>query len=176
MPPKGFQPMKRTAIVMLAFAALCSLMYARQKVPQSSKPTLDVSGEILRLGMTKAEVSERLAGNEIRKINENNWVVGKTAIATLQFTNARLTYADRYWVTYDNDIAEALWGAVSALNEQGFSSCNISSGSKAEPDIMTHNTWIDCGDKSILLTRQSISGNPHNLVYEQLGRMQNISH
>jgi len=74
-------------------------------------------------------------------------------------------------VTYDNDIVEALWGAVSTLNEEGFSSCNISAGTKSSPDIMSHNIWIDCGEKSIVVMRQTISGKPHNMVYEHLGRM-----
>jgi hypothetical protein len=47
--------------------------------------------------MAKAEVTEKLAGTEFSKVNENLWFVGKDVggAPTLQFTNGRLNFADR---------------------------------------------------------------------------------
>jgi hypothetical protein len=166
--------MKGTVLAVLTLATLSSLLYAQQKSsPQISNAALDVHGTKLRLGMTKGEVTDKLAGNEVTKDNEDNWSIapsGKLGPA-LQFTNGRLSYADRYWVTYDNDIAEALFGAVNSLNQGGFSACTVTADTKTDPDMTLHRVWIRCGEKSILLVRDSLGGKSYNSVYEQLGVM-----
>lgn len=170
--------MKRTAVIVSAFIALCSILSAQQKSPSPrGKAVLEVSGTKLHLGMTKAEVSEKLSGKEFWKVNENNWVVAaKEKLGpSLQFTDGHLNFADRYWVTYDNDIVEALFGAVNSLNQEGFSACAVTAGTKASPDVTAQNIWIMCGEKSVLITRHTIGGKSHNMVYEQLGGMHDMS-
>ncbi len=170
--------MKKTAVVVLTLIALCSILSAQQRnSSQWGKAVLEVSGTKLHLGMTKAEVSEKLSGREIWKVNENNWVVAaKEKLGpSLQFTDGHLNFADRYWVTYDNDIVEALFGAVNSLNQEGFSACAVTAGTKASPDLTAQNIWITCGEKSVLVTRQTIGGKSHNMVYEQLGEMHDMS-
>jgi hypothetical protein len=163
--------MKRLALVLLTFTALSSILYAQQK--RLSKAAIDVRGTNLRLGMTKAEVTDKLAGNAITKAHEDHWIVAPSDELgpSLQFTNGRLSYADRYWITYDNDIAEALFGAVNSLNQEGFSACSVTAHTKTEPATMLHQVSIECGEKSILLVRSSFGGKSYNTVYEQLGSM-----
>src|ERR1700680_3236280 len=77
-----------------------------------SKATIEVGGVVLRLGMTKAQVAEKLVGNEISKMPEDEWMLGslekKNIGPTLQFTKGVLSYADREWANSDNDIGGAL--------------------------------------------------------------------
>jgi hypothetical protein len=173
------EPMKRTATIVLTIVGLCSILSAQQKTsPQWGKGVLEVSGTKVRLGMTKGEVTERLAGTEISRINDNNWMVGKPEDLgpSLQFTDGRLNFADRYWVTHDNDITEALFGAVNSLNQQGFSACTVTAGTNTSPEMTAQNVWISCGEKSILVTRHShADGKSYNMVYEQLGGMHDMS-
>lgn len=162
--------MRKTAVILTLFALSSILSSARQRTPsQWGRAVLEVSGTKVHLGMTKAEVSEKLSGTEISKINENNWVVGAIPGPTLQFTNGRLSYADRYWITYDNDIVEALFGAVNSLNQEGFSACTVTAVLKTLPDSTGHSVEIMCGEKSVLITRLSFGGKSYNSVYEQLG-------
>jgi hypothetical protein len=170
--------MRRTSAVGLVFVTLCSLLSAQQRgSSQRGTAVLEVSGVKLHLGMTKAEVTEKLSGTGISKINEDNWVVGamEDLGPSLQFTNGRLNYADRYWVSYDNDIVEAMFGAVNSLNQEGFSACTVTAITKTLPDSTGHNVWIICGEKSILISRRSFGGKSYNSVHEQLGGMHGIS-
>ena len=86
--------------------------------PHVSKANVDVVGHKLHLGMTKAQVMEQLAGTEITKIDENEWMVGsldkKEIGPALQFTNGLLSYAERFWTVSDNDTVEQLFGVVSS--------------------------------------------------------------
>jgi hypothetical protein len=72
---------------------------------------------------------------------------------------------------FDNDIVEAFFGAATSLNQEGFSACVLESGTKSSPDMTAHNVWINCGEKSILVTRHLMNGKAYNFVYEQLGVM-----
>jgi hypothetical protein len=123
------------------------------------------------LGMTKAQVTEALAGNEFWKADENNWTVAPKDKSgpSLQFTNGRLGFADRNWPSQDNDIAEAYVGAVRELNNEGFSWCVVSADSGATPDMTKSWVRIACGPKTVLLLRDTFGGKSYNLVYEQLG-------
>jgi hypothetical protein len=129
--------------------------------------------------MTKAQVAEKLAGTEFTKVNDDEGMVGsleKNQLGpTLQFSRGVLTFADRYWTTYDNDIAGALFGAVSSVNGEGFSPCTVTADSRPAPDMTGHRVWIACGEKTILLIRRSFGGKSYNSVYEQLGVMRESS-
>jgi hypothetical protein len=46
-----------------------------------------------------------------------------------------LTSLIKNWVTYDNDIMEALFGAVTSLNDEGFSACKVTADTKTDPTM-----------------------------------------
>lgn len=166
--------MNRLTAVLLALAFFTVVTDAQKKEPpKSGSASLEVAGTQLRLGMTKTEVVEKLAGSQITRINEDNWIVAPNGALgpTLQFTNGQLNFADRYWPSQDNDIAESLFGAVNILNSEGFSSCNVTSYTKTTPDATSQGVWIECGQKSVLLQRLTFGGKSYNTVYEQLGGM-----
>ena len=136
------------------------------------KAALEVAGVNLHLGMTKGEVTEKLSGNEISKMNDDNWMIAapNQLGPTLQFTNGRLTHAERNWGTYDNDIVEALFGVVHSLNEEGFVTCVVTANTKAGPDAASRGVWIVCGEKSILVMRLTFGCKSYNTVDEHLGK------
>jgi hypothetical protein len=169
--------MKITAVVAIGLY-MFSLTALGQTQP--SKNTINVGGVALQLRMTKAQVAERLVGKTVQKMNDDDWIVGsveqmKTGqdLPELQFTHGLLTYADRMWTTPENDIAEALFGVVTSLNDEGISKCTITTDTRANTDISLNSqrVWITCGEKSILVTRQTISGKSFNSVSERLGHM-----
>lgn len=166
--------MKRTTIAILCCLAvlsiLSSLVYAQRRLSRSA---IDVKGVKLRLGMSKSEVSEKLVGNEITKTDEDDWMVAASGELgpSLEFTDGRLSFADRYWVTYDNDISEALYGAVTSLNQEGLPACTVNTDIKTDPDSSLHRLWILCGEKSIVMVHNMTHARTFNTVHEQLGRM-----
>jgi hypothetical protein len=169
--------MKRTALALLTIAVISSIVYAQQQTARKmSNAAIEVGGTKLHLGMTKAQVTEKLAGHEFTKVNEDEWMLGslKELGPTLQFTHGLLSYADRNWVTYDNDIVEALFGAVRTLNDEGFSVCTVTADDAVSPDLTSHRVWIDCGEKTVLVIRRSFGGKSYNSVDERLGHMRDI--
>jgi hypothetical protein len=166
--------MNRTSLVALTLTVLSPLLFSRQlKAQQVSKADIEIGGTRLRLGMTKADVAEKLTGVPITKDKEDFWLIGaeKSISQSLQFTNGRLSYASRYWPTFDNDILEAFYGAVTHLNNEGFSTCKVNADSKLEPDEKLQRVWIRCGEKTILLARNSFGGKTYNTVDEMLGNV-----
>jgi len=166
--------MKRLALVLLTFAALSCILHAQEK--RLSKAAIEIRGTKLRLRMTKAAVTEKLAGTEITKIHDNEWIAGSPEHLgpTLQFTDGSLSFADREWTTGYNDTGEALFGVVNSLNSEGFSSCSVRADTHSSPDIVSQRVWIDCGEKTIVLIRRSISGKTFTSVMEQLGTMRDV--
>jgi hypothetical protein len=53
---------------------------AQQKTsPQHGQAFIEIGGAKLRLGMSKAEVAEKLVGVKIEKLNDDVWVLGKVS-------------------------------------------------------------------------------------------------
>jgi hypothetical protein len=153
--------MKGITLLLLAITTLTTL-YAQREASSRSKVEIEVAGHKLHLGMTKAEVTEKLTGVEITKIHDDEWMVGslekKELGPTLQFTKGVLSYAERFWRVSDNDTVEQLVGVVSSLNNEGFSQCSVTSDTNDSPDIRAKRVWIMCGDKSVLVIRRTIVG------------------
>jgi hypothetical protein len=164
--------MNKMLLIAVALAALILFLFSRQlNSQQASKAYIEIGGTKLRLGMTKADVAEKLAGVVITKDKEDFWLIGaeKSISQSLQFTNGRLSYASRYWPTFDNDILEAFYGAVTYLNNEGYSTCKVNADSKLEPNEKLQRVWIRCGEKTILVARASLDGKTYNTVDEMLG-------
>jgi hypothetical protein len=162
----------RKIAVGLLMLTLSSVIHAQKKEPpQWGSASMDVGKTKLRLGMTKAEVSERLAGVAFRRDTDDFWIIGtgNNASPSLQFTNGRLNFVTRNWETTDNDIVVALFGVITSLNGEGFSVCKVSADMKADPTMTAQRVWIACGEKTILVHRATIGGKIYNTVDEQLG-------
>lgn len=165
--------MSKSYLVPFLVVTLTPALCGQHPTRHLSKAKIEVAGVNLRLGMTKAEVAEKLVGVEMSKLSDDMWHVGslKEPAPTLQFTNGFLSYADRGWGTYDNDIGEALFGVVSSLNAEGYSHCTVTADTKSDPLMSVKRTWILCGEKSILVMKSLIDGKSFNSVEERLGEM-----
>jgi hypothetical protein len=158
---------QRSTISVLILVIVLSVVSSAQVKREMSRGIIEIAGTTLHLGMTKAEVAEKLAGAEITKDKEDFWTIG--IASSLQFTNGRLSYARRNWPNYSNDIFEAFYGAVNHINDEGYSACRVTADSKLAPGETWQRVWIVCGDKTILIVRYSAGGKSFNMVDEMLG-------
>jgi hypothetical protein len=160
--------------VVLVVLMLPSVIQAQKKgATRWGSASIEVAGAKLHLGMTKAEVTEQLAGSQLTKIDDRNWLIGPVEHAgpTLQFTNEHLNFVSREWTTYDNDVTQALFGVVTALNGEGFSVCKVTADTKTDPTSTNQRVWISCGEKTALVMRLTMAGKTYNIVEENLGAM-----
>jgi hypothetical protein len=165
--------MKMFIVAMFLVPASAFAIYAR---PQQTKAELEVDGVLLRLGMAKSEVTDKLAGRQYWKVNDDNWVIAppQKIGPSIQFTNGKLNYTEREWTTAENDAGMALFGAVNSLNRDGFRECDVTAGVNSTPDVTAHNVWISCGDKSVVVNRDTIGNHSYTIVHEELGRQHDI--
>jgi hypothetical protein len=162
----------------LTFLALFASLHAQQKAPtvQLSKDYLDVLGTRLRLGMTKADVAEKLVGVQAIHKDEDEWFFDG---ATIQFKNERVSFADRQWVSVPaggtsqgNTPVDALFGLVNSLNMEGYTACAVSADTISSPSLTTQRVWLHCGNKSALILKNRIGDKLFEDVYEQLGSLE----
>jgi len=157
--------MKKTAILFLSFAALTSSgLLAQKRTPaQATKPSIEIEGVNLHLGMMKADVAELFVGKPMEKMDEQTWTVGKTG--TVQFKNGNLIFAARSWMNDGADQIDAIFKAVSSLNREGFTACRVLSDTAPH----TERIGIDCGQKSVLII-ETVSGSQRvTEVSERIG-------
>ena len=158
-------------VCLLLLAALA--IYTRA---QHTKVELEVDGVMLHLGMAKTEVAAKLAGRQYWKVNDDNWVVAapNDIGPLIQFTSGKLNFTERFWATNENDTGMALFGAVNSLNKDGFHVCDVAAGVNTKPDLTAHNVRISCGDKSVLVNRDTFSNHSYTMVHEELGLQHDI--
>jgi len=173
------QSKKMAALALLSVTALASIGDA-QRQHQVSRAALEVAGTRLVMGMTKAQVTEKLAGVNIEKLHDDRWMIGSLEKGKeelgpiLEFSNGMLSYAEREWSTSANDVPGALFGAMTSLNKEGFSDCHVTADLYTAPDTKAQRVWIHCGEKSVLLITRFIGDHGYTSVLEQLGAMRSI--
>jgi hypothetical protein len=121
-------------------------------------------------------VGEKLAGRQYWKVDDDNWIVSppNNIGPSIQFTNGKLNFTERFWATNENDTGIALFGAVNSLNKDGFHTCDVTASVVPSPDLTAHNVWISCGDKSVVVNRDTLSNHSYTMVHEVLGHQRNI--
>jgi len=161
--------MQKLVLLGVVAVALGSTIYAQRR----NQTALNVDGISVHLGMPKQEFVQKLGKRDINKVAPDTCFIGKQGVITVpmvEFTNDRISYAELPWPTYDNDIADAYYGAVTALNQEGFKNCDVEAFTKMNPDGNSHSVVIACGEKSTLLTRLEMNGKHYNTISEQLGK------
>jgi len=175
--------MKKTILLPFALAAVSVLLYAQQKnPPQIRKPSIELVGVKLRLGMTKAAVAERFVGTQVTKVSEDFWIIGKAGNSgTVRFKNDKLEFADRSWIYTGDDPIDSIFAAVSSLNRDGYFSCKVATDTLNNPvyaenqglpasSTSAERIWIVCGIKSVLISKMKIGDHPPGAdVSERLG-------
>jgi hypothetical protein len=163
---------KAAAVIAFLLLAVAIRVHSQTRnAAQLSKDYIEIFGAKLQLGMTKVEVEGKLSGAEIIKTGENGWLVTTGGLFALHFENGRLSFAERTWHGKDNDIFDALYGAVTYFNNDGHSLCTVFADTVPDPQNSFERVWIRCGDKSILLTKTTIQGQTVEDVDEHLGML-----
>jgi hypothetical protein len=175
--------MRKTVLVFLTLVALSSVILAQRKTPaQVNKPSIELVGVKLQLGMTKADVAERYVGTQVTKTTEDFWIIGKVGLSgTVRFKNDKLQFVERSWIYTGDDPIDSIFAAVSTLNRDGYSSCKVVAGTLntavygENQGLLVANTsaeriWIVCGIKSVLISKTKIGDQPPGAdVSEWLG-------
>lgn len=169
---------------LITVLTLTCLSLAGSGQAQVKKAELQVlPGITLRLGMTKAQVAEKLVGQNIDKVSEDYWSIGTLEqlkagidVPKMQFSQGLLIYATKVWTTPATDTAEALFGAVSSLREEGISRCVINADTRALTDIgeTTERVWLFCGEKTVLVMRSIYKDGSHIQIIEQIGQIKEV--
>ena len=168
--------MKRTYIATVIVASVASVLFAQTDVkPQSSQEYIYVLGVKVRLGMTKEEISEKLGSQRLRderSQTQDFWLFGEKREwpSSIEFKDGKVIYASESWIGPDRDVAKALFGAVTSLNKQGYSTCQIFTDTESTSSSLTaERVWINCGKKSILVQRMQDAKSTYQQVFERLG-------
>src|SRR2546429_6166770 len=149
--------MKRLVWSVLILIISGSILYVQSNATPQKTGYIEIAGARLRLGMTKGEVSNKIAGVSILKVEEDYWGIGngQPPNEMIQFTNGKLNYAQRYWKSKDNDIFESLYGVAKSLNQEGYSNCRLQTYEKRAPEMSAQSVWVECGEKSVSLVRET---------------------
>jgi len=164
--------MRKLVLVGVVLLSVCSVFIAQSRTTaQQSEEYLDILGVRVRLGMTKADVAERLGSQKMKEGDADTWLFGEGQQwpSTIHFKNGKIDFASQSWIGSDRDVPRALFGAVSTLNKQGYSACVVSADTQASSSQTSEQTWITCGKKSILINRMQDSKNTYHQVFEELG-------
>jgi len=175
-------PFKRRLIRNTGPAFLCATLLTlaqaqKQTNTHLSNSSIEVSSVTFRLGMTKAQVKDKLAQGEITKLDDDTWVLGSPGKGgpLLQFNHGLLSYAEREWTNPHNDVAEALFAAVAAINKEGLNKCTVTATTQIhEIGWKFDRVWMVCGEKTIALMRNSSGKVMYDSVWERLGTFRKI--
>jgi hypothetical protein len=175
-------------IGLLALALLATVAPLRSQTTdqgQLSQSSIEISHAKLRLGMTKAEVADKLSDAQIDQKKENQWLLNSGSL--IQFENGKLSYASREWALESNEPVDALFRIVSHFNLEGEEACSIVADSFPDPNQPAPNQndqkvratveriRIKCGNKSILIIKVINNGIPTTSVWEILGTQRRVS-
>jgi|SRR6267154_336933 len=180
---RSFNPMKITSLF-LALIGLSSILQAQRKTStQVSKPSIEIEGVKLHLGMTKGDVAERYVGTSVKKMTEDRWTIGKWGM--VGFKSGKLVFAEHSWNNVGDDQFDAIFGVVSSMNRQGYISCKVLADNKSVPvtDASTGRTlaalsgnfervWIACGAKTVVIVKSKVGDRLNEDVSEQLGDLE----
>ena len=163
-------------VLLMLLAAVGPLGSQTATQSQLSNDSIEIIHAKLRLGMTEAEVAEKLSGAEISRGPGSVWIVQQNG-SVIQFENGKLVFATRAWSNENNDIVDALFGAVSYFNNEGGKICSVfadnypdSTLSNEKVRITGQRVRISCGDKSIVISKDTINGQTFSSVTEALGK------
>jgi hypothetical protein len=167
----------RAATIILAMFT-CAISFGQNSKPVKplGKVSIEVAGATLSLGMTKAQVAEKLVGIQVKKVDDDNWEVVRSE-DFLQFTHGILNFAERHWTdttseSADRGIAGDLFYAVQSLNRNdGLSQCTTLAGTEDDPSLTKKWVSIDCGQKRIIVFKRTFGGHTYDSVEEQIGSM-----
>jgi hypothetical protein len=161
--------MRKTALALLTVTVVTTLVYAQtESKPNLSQEYIEILGVKVRLGMSKADIAEKLGSQKMKDSRDDFWLLGEKQEwpSSVEFKDGRVIYASQSWMGADKDTARALFGVVSTLNRQGYAACELSADTQTTPNLTVERVWIVCGRKSILVQR--LQGSKDNSTFQQV--------
>jgi hypothetical protein len=160
-------------------AAVCSLTLlfvlphvAGQPTHRTPRISMSIGSVTIWLGMPKAEALLAFESAGLTTAGDAGGlyaVVGSGATGSAFFTNGKLTYADREWLSKDHNDVDAILGAFEALSSHSAASCKIQHTPMSEPDQKANRIFVDCGERGILIMSGSYQGTSVRSVTERIG-------
>jgi hypothetical protein len=143
---------------------------------QEQAPSLEIGPVKVRLGMAKSDLQIKITGLGVVKTDEDSWTVtngrpGVEVYGNIQFTNGRVTYVGRSWLTKNSDAVEAILGSINSFNQEGLTTCTILHEMISTPALAGERASIICGPKRLLIIKSKFEGRPFEDIIEQIGEM-----
>jgi hypothetical protein len=175
---RGQKKMKRSVLLVLLFLAAPAFaqLKPRPDVQTISKESMHLTSGTIHLGMTKAQVAEKLVGSDIRKDTDDSWTVEPNT--TIVFSKGVLVYAQReWWIGSGSDIVQSIFHVASLFTQEGLKFCMLSTDTKNDISaISIQRVFIKCGKKSIMVSRWETVGEFFfDSVAESLGNIPDVS-
>jgi hypothetical protein len=144
-----------------------------QTVHPKPRISLEIGSVSVWLGMPKSEALHALKDAGLTNAPDAGglyMVVGSGSMASVSFTNGKLSFADREWVSEDKNDVDAMLGALEALSSRGVSNCNIQHAPITSPNQRANRIFINCGERGVMLMRGSFQNlGIVNSVTERIG-------
>lgn len=126
-------------------------------IEKKLESTIEFGSVTLSLGMPQASALAKLTADyTTRDKGEGKWEVSsskdRSTVGEVDFTNGKLTGAERYWPIQPvtaSGLAESLYGAMSSFVEEGRTECTIDTWNQHKPDSEAKSASIRCGHKTI---------------------------
>jgi hypothetical protein len=165
--------MRRSFFVSLT---LLVVLVCAHSEAQEQAASMQIGPVKVLLGMPKSEVQNNIAGLGVVKTDEDSWTItnGRSDVevyGNIQFTNGRVTYVGRSWLTKNSDAVEAILAAINSFNQEGLTACTILHNTVSTPAIAGERAIIGCGAKRLLIIKSKLEGRPFEDITEQIGEM-----
>jgi len=154
----------RLVFVLLLLSALPAGMKHSPSPQRSERISLEVGTITVWLGMTQEDAVKKFgdAGYQVTFANNTLSVHSASDSHILQFKNGKLVFADREWYTkYKSNELDAVLGALGSLAEKARNQpCEVIHSPLSSPDSSSNRVFVSCGDRSVLVGRGTIMGEP----------------
>ncbi len=137
--------------------------------PTKEHVRLSISGAEVWLGMSQSEAlsAMRRAGlTPVALPGSDSFLV---QAGTVQFSGARLSYADRTWSGKETTVFEDVIGALATLAPHNAVNCSVQHAPIAQPEGRVDRVFIRCGERTVLVSSGKLNGITANQVIERIG-------
>jgi hypothetical protein len=163
--------MKKLDVLALLYFSVSSTLSPQTATRPLSTVSLSLGGANVSIGMSRAEVRSRIAKAHLEVIADvDDGMILKQGYVgfTLTFKADRLTFASRSWNTKD-DMLRAVMDALTAINTDEATTCQIQRSPIAEPTHSADRLFISCGERSVMLSKIRLGGKEIEMVEERIG-------
>lgn len=133
---------------------------------KNTRPTMEIGGIALRLGMPQDRLIAQLADQfNLQKLSETGpntgWMVtakgpGGGAVANVIFTAGRLASIRRYWSPEDQTqgvpLAKAVHAVLEGFAREGRRQCSLLTGTNRQPGAEVRTAVLDCSGRRLEIT------------------------